>query len=355
MIDPDFPVAAFHDYFAAAAASFERAVRRAKHTVNLQIGDQRWRVEQAGTETIPYLRAFSHLHLSLDDTHAPALTVCLWDYASTGEAPPMPAWTWMRQLPHSRESSFEDGRFFAAQYFNGFYLLLDWKARCALIWHPCWTDLPSWAIAAPLRELVELWFKPSTFIRLHAGAVGTKTGGVLFVGKSGSGKSTTSLACLQSGLGYVGDDYVLVDSARLTLYSLYSSGKLLPDNLVRLPQLNPATEPVADENGDIAGTGDKAVFFLDDTFGARLLTQVPLKAVFVLHLTHTPESSLESISPVRAIQALAPSTLLQADDPTPRDFQKIVQIAKALPCYRLNAGTDLAQLVAVIKDFLAHD
>ena len=37
--------------------------------------------------------------------------------------------------------------------------------------------------------------------------------GVLIAGKSGSGKSTSTLACLTSGLLYAGDDYVLVDIA----------------------------------------------------------------------------------------------------------------------------------------------
>ena len=36
--------------------------------------------------------------------------------------------------------------------------------------------------------------------------------GVLVAGNSGAGKSTTTLACLEAGLDYVGDDYVLVDA-----------------------------------------------------------------------------------------------------------------------------------------------
>ena len=33
---------------------------------------------------------------------------------------------------------------------------------------------------------------------VHAGAVGNKNGGILLVGKGGSGKSSTALACLKS-------------------------------------------------------------------------------------------------------------------------------------------------------------
>ena len=68
----------------------------------------------------------------------------------------------------------------------------------------------------------------------------TASGGVLIAGKSGSGKSTTTLACLTSGLLYAGDDYVLADvAAEPYVHSLYSTAKLVPDNCDRFPQLRP--------------------------------------------------------------------------------------------------------------------
>ena len=47
---------------------------------------------------------------------------------------------------------------------------------------------------------------------VHAASVGTKDGAVLIVGKGGSGKSTSALACLNAGMYYLGDDYTLISN-----------------------------------------------------------------------------------------------------------------------------------------------
>ena len=59
---------------------------------------------------------------------------------------------------------------------------------------------------------------------LHAGAVGSPDAGVLVGGVSGSGKSTLTLACVEDGLGYGGDDYVVVTlDPEPTAHTLYTT------------------------------------------------------------------------------------------------------------------------------------
>ena len=99
---------------------------------------------------------------------------------------------------------------------------------------------------------------------------------------------------------------------------------------------------------------EKSIFYLSSAFPEQMLTQFPLRAIFVPYLTGKAESKLVPVSPIYAMQALAPSTPMQESDPTPREFQKIARIAKVLPCYRLDTGTDLDQLTGLIKDFLPH-
>ena len=178
MIDPEpADIVDFKGYFSAANASFERAFAKAGQAVDLKIGDQHWRIRLAATNGAErYLRAFSHLQLPHPLVQEVALTICVWDYESSGEAPPIPSWVWSRRLPHSQESSFDNGRYVAVKSYNGFYFLLDRASRQVLGWRRQWSDLPSWEFSAPLRDLIELWFKPSDFIRLHGRAVGTKAG-----------------------------------------------------------------------------------------------------------------------------------------------------------------------------------
>ena len=62
---------------------------------------------------------------------------------------------------------------------------------------------------------------------VHAAAVGTDEGALLITGRGGVGKSTTALACLEAGMQFLGDDYVVVGlDPEPQVYRLYGSAKL---------------------------------------------------------------------------------------------------------------------------------
>ena len=91
---------------------------------------------------------------------------------------------------------------------------------------------PYWDQASPIRQILFWWLDSRDCIQVHGGAVGLESGGVLLVGKGGSGKSTVALSSLASELLYAGDDYVAVKpSPSPWVYSLYNSGKLEPHHV----------------------------------------------------------------------------------------------------------------------------
>ena len=66
----------------------------------------------------------------------------------------------------------------------------------------------------------------------------------LITGSGGAGKSTTALLCLQAGLAYLGDDYVVIALDPVpTAYSLYCTAKLNDDQAAKFPGLLRFTEP----------------------------------------------------------------------------------------------------------------
>ena len=69
--------------------------------------------------------------------------------------------------------------------------------------------------------------------------MGTAEGGALLLGASGAGKSTTTLACLASGLAIAGDDFVLVEPAGIdaVVHSISTTAKLSRAALLRFPDL----------------------------------------------------------------------------------------------------------------------
>src|SRR5437667_6307955 len=98
--------------------------------------------------------------------------------------------------------------------------------------------IPDWVRRAPLRNVLTWWANDRGLAFLHAGAVTDGAGAVVLAGGSGAGKSTTAMACLAAGLGFVGDDACLVRlDPHPVVFSVYGFAKLEPDALARLPTL----------------------------------------------------------------------------------------------------------------------
>ena len=169
----------------------------------------------------------------------------------------------------------------------------------------------------------------------------------LIAGKSGSGKSTTTLACLTSGLLYAGDDYVLADIAgEPYVHSLYSTAKLVPDNCDRFPQLIPWFRIPT------SSTRRKLSFICESTFPPALSADLPLRAILLPRVTGLPETKLVKAGAMDAFRAIAPTTLLHLARATDEASRKISALCRSLPVYWLDAGTDLPQIPRVITEFL---
>ena len=109
----------------------------------------------------------------------------------------------------------------------GFLQLWNRRKRRAIYWINQIEQLSFWEIAAPFRTILRWWAEDHGFQLAHAAVVGREGKGVLLAGRSGQGKSTTAATCLDAGLDYVSDDYVLLShQPQPTAYCLYNSAKL---------------------------------------------------------------------------------------------------------------------------------
>ena len=314
-----------------------------------EVGPQRVRIRFAGPALIDVLTpALDHLSASRPASEA-ARTLHVYVFESKSTATPMPPPPWGPDCYGARGeiAGFNTSRF-RTVYQPGMDILhiLD-RQRAAAIYWVCERDLiPYWERSFPLRTVLHWWMIGQPYQLLHAAAVGSGEGGVLITGPSGSGKSTTALACLEGGMSYAGDDYVLAGLDPPWVSSLYGTAKLAPDNVHRFPDLARWIT-----NPDRLGS-EKALLFLKCARPRQLSRGFAIRAVLTPRVTGRKETRLVPVSPMVSLQALAPTTVLHLPGGGADMLEKMSRLVKAVPNYVLEAGTDLSRIPEVIGTLL---
>jgi hypothetical protein len=332
---------AFQQAAQVVGGSLDRFYSIDGHTIRLRF---------AGPALVPRITPALE-HLATGPRSTPAFTVCLWDSASTGTNIPRPPWSGYVYTPRGDVCGYTNDRVYTAYHVGADVLnLLDTSRDLAIY---CTRDarrLPSYETGAPLRTILHWWLRPYGRQFVHGGAVGTANGGVLLAGKGGSGKSTTALACLHSELVYVSDDYCLlaIDPVPYA-YSIYSSAKLSPENIYRVPYLRSAIS-----NADRLDT-QKALFFLQQHYPEKLVTGFPIRAILLPQITGRLETTLTPASSMASLSALLLSTMRQLPGADKATLGIIEQFIEQVPSYHLELGTDLAQIPEVILGLLSED
>jgi hypothetical protein len=314
------------------------------------IGGYNIRLRFAGAALIPHMTpALAHLEVSPNAT--PALTVCLWDSASTQISLPPASWRGEDFLARGEIQGYNDDRIsMTYQYGVEGFSMLDAEQDLAVFCVRDASQVPYYEKGAPLRTILHWWLSNHARQLVHAAAVGTLAGAVLIGGKGGSGKSTTALACLNSELFYIGDDYVLLGAEPTPfVYSLYNSAKLNADHVHRLPYL------VSKISNPEQLDTEKALVILKDHYPQKVINGLPVRAILLPRVTGLPETKLKKVSPAMGLAALAPSTIFQLPRAGDGAFQYLARFVKRVPCYCLEVGTDLSQIPDVISGLLTEN
>ena len=286
----------------------------------------------------------------------PILTVHAWDAATTATRRPAFA------PPQSRDgvrpdatgpgvSYHYDDVSFQALHQPGPDVLSVLSARADVGWF--WTAdirrLPHWDYAAPFRHLLSWWLAARGVQHVHGGAVGLPSGGVLLVGRGGSGKSTAALATLvDSRLRYAGDDYVALRGGTPPfIHSLYCSGKVFPSDLGRLPHLRAAVA------NDDRLQDEKAVLYLPGAFPDAPIAGFPLRAILMPRVTDRRSARVLDSTHAAALSALAPSTILQRRPPAREALSELARVVRGVPAYVLEVGSDISTIPKAIHEVIA--
>jgi hypothetical protein len=214
------------------------------------------------------------------------------------------------------------------------------------------TDVTSWEAGAPLRRQLSWQLSPEVLF-VHAAAVGSAEGVALIAGAAGAGKSSTSLACLQAGMGFLSDDYCLLRDDPLVAYRLYSTARVYDDDIARFPGLPaPVITQASIATADPAER-PKALYRLHDTLPDRLLASAPVRAV-LLPEAGGPVGRLEPVQPADALRRIAPSALRQMSVEPDRDLAGLRKLVTSLPCWRVTLHPDRDANPALIEEALTR-
>jgi glycosyltransferase involved in cell wall biosynthesis len=289
--------------------------------------------------------ALAHLEIK---TGSPAdLEIYIWDSDSTGIE--------MLPPPCNRSCFTERGDFWGfnskrirmAFHYSDFTLnMMDMETNRGFFWVKSAQQLPVWVFAAPFRSLFQWWMEKNGGQLLHAAAVGTPDGAVLITGKGGVGKSTTALSCLKNGLFYLADDYLLVTTdPSPVVYSLYGTAKLLPDDLIRFPELHSGLAMNDDES-------EKQLIFIYPEYRDRVVRSLPLRAIMKPEVKPGEPCHLSEISYHKILGALSFTTMTQLPYAGEYTTRFIADLIRKLPCYLLTLNRNLDAAPELIRHYL---
>jgi Glycosyl transferase family 2 len=280
-------------------------------------------------------------------------TFNIWDSASTGIGVPDPPCPRDHFTDRGDIWGMESKRILSAFHWLECSLaLLDTQSLEAIYWVDDAKALPYWSKASPLRTLLHWVMQRFDRQLLHAAVVGTDHGGVVITGSGGAGKSTAALLCLEAGLTYLGDDYVVIalDPAP-TAYSLYCTAKLTDDQATKFSRLLPLAEPKTELRA--YAEPEKTVFRLHPAKADRIQNNIALRAILTAVISDQEVTSVVAAD-LYAIQRSAAFTTL-AHLPRAGSWSQefIARLCQILPRFELRLGRDLAAIPDAIRRFLA--
>jgi hypothetical protein len=327
-------VATSRDVFAAGREAFQLAVHRAGgvHERAVCIAGRRIRLVFAGPRLGPvFVPALAHL--ACEPAEGQDLTICCWDDASTGVRTPEPA-----TPPGDGDVTAlleGDTVLVAWQPARRMLTAIDRSAGVALVRVADAGAVIPADSAAPFRMLFHWWAAASGLQFVHGAAVGTPAGGILLVGRGGSGKSTTALSCVGTRLGYAADDYCLLELRDApTVHSVYNTGKADARSVARLPRLTSAFASARLHDGP------KSAIFVHEAHPGAMLRAAPLRAVVVPRIDGRGPSRLTPLSAAAALRAVAPSTIFQLPGDEVGALSRMAAVVRQLPCLELSIGAD---------------
>ncbi|HCR86241.1 MAG TPA: hypothetical protein DIV86_06145 [Alphaproteobacteria bacterium] len=210
-----------------------------------------------------------------------------------------------------------------------------------------------WELHSPLREFFHIWALKNNALLIHSGIVSKNGVAILLPGAGGSGKSTTTISCLQHNLQTTGDDYNLIfkTEASFKVCTLYSNVKLKNPKPQRKSFDFPIMQGWESENLEYA---EKTIFYppLNSTIWDK--SNPKLTGILCPYIASPQPVQPEIITmkSVELINRLAVSSIMQSPFMAKEYLAMSVALAKQMKIAYLHLSTDIKANVECIEEWL---
>lgn len=185
---------------------------------------------------------------------------------------------------------------------------------------------------------------------LHANAVNVEGGAVVFLGSSGIGKSTISLALHDKGYCLISDDVLSIEvkDYNITIFPSFPRIKLWPDVITEYINENPELAP------QLFSNTDKRSYMVKTDFDLPL----PLKAIYIMELANN--TNIENINSEDSVMGLIKNSYLYGffeNDDVAQNLRDCAKIVNHIPVKKLriqHSFDNIPQIVKIVeKDILS--
>ncbi len=278
----------------------------------------------------------------------PGLTIDVWDQEETG-VEGIPGGTHDGEEAFSVLTASSEGRYVAEKR-NNRMNLFDRRAGHVVGYMLSPEKLYVDERARPFQRLLSIWFNDRKIQPIHSGLVSWEGRGVLFVGMAGAGKSTSSIACLRGGFGYLGDDHIGLEETpdgSFTGYGIFASCLLTPEHLTRFPDLTPHAGAAnhAHEN--------KSPVYVSRLFPERMEQRISIGVVALPRVVGADETTFCPASKAEALLALGPSSIMMLPGGNVHSLEKLARLVERVPCYWLELGRDINHIPDTVRRMVA--
>jgi hypothetical protein len=375
-------------FFAAVQAAYREA---AQSTAQIErwysVCGQTIRLCFAGSALIGALTpALDHLASAPPAQEQQAdLTLCIWDSESTRTPRLVAPWTLEQIELRGEVPAYSDDRYLTmTQLDMPAMSMLDKQAGLGYFWLAAPEHIFVFERAAPMKALLHWWLRDRGLPMIHAAAIGVETeretgdktnqSAALIVGKTGSGKSTTS---------FIADDRCLLEFAEPDTevagevipfaHCIYNSAKLHADHMQSFPHLlhhldhshapvfgarnalrdaSPYSAPdSASNSAPVADhpSNEKSLVFVHQFAPRQIAHRLPIRALLLARVAHTTDTTLSPIGRMAVLRELTTSTLVYQPGAAQAEIQAMTRLVQSVPCYQINLGRDWAQIPQVIR------